>query len=99
MTSYCQRMMDDCFLIPVDLSTQFDESKVYIFQNSLFWPKDHIAYSDRDYAVFLLKRSLQTSGKFALFDYEEDRIRIIMKDLNEAQLWEQVIADTKDQMA
>ncbi|KAI8917038.1 RGS domain-containing protein, partial [Powellomyces hirtus] len=72
---FCATLHREGYVISVDLNDKFTpDGSFYIFQNPFFWPQEHWLPSDFDYTVYLLKRSMNGTSKYLLYEWEEDRL-------------------------
>ncbi|XP_067642241.1 uncharacterized protein [Eurosta solidaginis] len=58
-----------------------DDSSLYRFQTPYYWPWQHKAPDNVEYAIYLAKRSLRNKQRHALEDYEAEALASLHKNL------------------
>ncbi|XP_054727371.1 uncharacterized protein LOC129237029 isoform X1 [Anastrepha obliqua] len=58
-----------------------DDSSLYRFQTPYYWPWQHKAPDNVEYAIYLAKRSLRNKQRHALEDYEAEALASLHKSL------------------
>ncbi|XP_037920486.1 regulator of G-protein signaling 9 isoform X9 [Hermetia illucens] len=58
-----------------------DDSSLYRFQTPYYWPWQHKAPDNVEYAIYLAKRSLRNKQRHGLEDYESDALASLHKNL------------------
>lgn len=58
-----------------------DDSSLYRFQTPYYWPWQHKAPDNVEYAIYLAKRSLRNKQRHGLEDYESDALSSLNKNL------------------
>lgn len=58
-----------------------DDSSLYRFQTPYFWPSQHKAPDNIEYAIYLTKRSLRNKQRHGLEEYETDALTSLHKNL------------------
>ncbi|KAH8399687.1 hypothetical protein KR222_011346 [Zaprionus bogoriensis] len=58
-----------------------DDSSLYRFQTPYYWPCQHKAPDNVEYAIYLAKRSLRNKQRHALEDYEAEALTSLHKNL------------------
>lgn len=58
-----------------------DDSSLYRFQTPYYWPWQHKAPDNVEYAIYLAKRSLRNKQRHALEDYESEALASLHKNL------------------
>uniref|UniRef100_W8AZL5 Regulator of G-protein signaling 7 n=1 Tax=Ceratitis capitata TaxID=7213 RepID=W8AZL5_CERCA len=58
-----------------------DDSSLYRFQTPYYWPWQHKAPDNVEYAIYLAKRSLRNKQRHALEDYETEALASLHKSL------------------
>ncbi|XP_016986729.1 uncharacterized protein LOC108049866 isoform X2 [Drosophila rhopaloa] len=72
------------YFFPVNDSktlTVKDDSSLYRFQTPYYWPWQHKAPDNVEYAIYLAKRSLRNKQRHALEDYEAEALASLHKNL------------------
>ncbi|XP_034135580.1 uncharacterized protein LOC117588418 isoform X2 [Drosophila guanche] len=72
------------YFFPVNDSktlTVKDDSSLYRFQTPYYWPWQHKAPDNVEYAIYLAKRSLRNKQRHALEDYEAEALSSLHKNL------------------
>lgn len=72
-----KQLLDSGYLIVADISaaaTFQDDSSIYSFQNTYFWPTMNWNPSDLDYAAYLLRRSYKVNSEQSLKEMEISRL-------------------------
>ncbi|KAH8385732.1 hypothetical protein KR093_008720 [Drosophila rubida] len=72
------------YFFPVNDSkmlTVKDDSSLYRFQTPYYWPWQHKAPDNVEYAIYLAKRSLRNKQRHALEDYEAEALTSLHKNL------------------
>ncbi|XP_030079592.1 uncharacterized protein LOC111598378 isoform X3 [Drosophila hydei] len=72
------------YFFPVNDSktlTVKDDSSLYRFQTPYYWPWQHKAPDNVEYAIYLAKRSLRNKQRHALEDYEAEAFASLHKNL------------------
>ncbi|RKO91521.1 hypothetical protein BDK51DRAFT_28472 [Blyttiomyces helicus] len=86
-----QMMLDEGYIIAVDLGDRFiSDGSFYVIQTSYYWASQSWHPSELDYAVYLVKRSMRNTVKYALTFYEEERLDRLQSILFER--WSDVLA-------
>lgn len=58
-----------------------DDSSLYRFQTPYYWPWQHKAPDNVEYAIYLAKRSLRNKQRHGLEDYESEALASLHKNL------------------
>uniref|UniRef100_A0A1I8MRN3 Regulator of G protein signaling n=1 Tax=Musca domestica TaxID=7370 RepID=A0A1I8MRN3_MUSDO len=73
-----------------------DDSSLYRFQTPYYWPWQHKAPDNVEYAIYLVKRSLRNKQRHALEDYEVDALASLHKNLKGK--WEIISMQAEEQV-
>ncbi|XP_073833735.1 uncharacterized protein isoform X2 [Musca autumnalis] len=73
-----------------------DDSSLYRFQTPYYWPWQHKAPDNVEYAIYLVKRSLRNKQRHALEDYEIDALSSLHKNLKGK--WEIISMQAEEQV-
>ncbi|KAM7349593.1 uncharacterized protein ACRADG_008463 isoform 2-T2 [Cochliomyia hominivorax] len=87
------------YFFPVNDSktlTVKDDSSLYRFQTPYYWPWQHKAPDNVEYAIYLVKRSLRNKQRHALEDYEVDALTSLHKNLKGK--WEIISMQAEEQV-
>ncbi|XP_046801736.1 uncharacterized protein LOC111676001 isoform X2 [Lucilia cuprina] len=87
------------YFFPVNDSktlTVKDDSSLYRFQTPYYWPWQHKAPDNVEYAIYLVKRSLRNKQRHALEDYEVDALASLHKNLKGK--WEIISMQAEEQV-
>ncbi|KAJ3043684.1 Regulator of G-protein signaling 6 [Rhizophlyctis rosea] len=80
---YGKTLMTEGYICPIEFDKEFGaDSNVYVFQTSQFMPGQPWTATDRDYAIYLLKRDYRMQSKFALNEEEVERAKRLRKQLH-----------------
>ncbi|XP_075158342.1 uncharacterized protein LOC142231601 [Haematobia irritans] len=87
------------YFFPVNDSktlTVKDDSSLYRFQTPYYWPWQHKAPDNVEYAIYLVKRSLRNKQRHALEDYEVEALASLHKNLKGK--WEIISMQAEEQV-
>lgn len=87
------------YFFPVNDSkmlTVKDDSSLYRFQTPYYWPCQHKAPDNIEYAIYLVKRSLRNKQRHALEDYEVETLASLHRNLKGK--WEIISMQAEEQV-
>uniref|UniRef100_A0A1A9W2X3 RGS domain-containing protein n=1 Tax=Glossina brevipalpis TaxID=37001 RepID=A0A1A9W2X3_9MUSC len=73
-----------------------DDSSLYRFQTPYYWPWQHKAPDNVEYAIYLVKRSMRNKQRHALEDYEMEALASLHKNLKGK--WEIIKMQAEEQV-
>ncbi|XP_061386204.1 uncharacterized protein LOC133321125, partial [Musca vetustissima] len=73
-----------------------DDSSLYRFQTPYYWPWQHKAPDNVEYAIYLVKRTLRNKQRHALEDYEVEALSSLHKNLKGK--WEIISMQAEEQV-
>ncbi|KAJ3090300.1 Regulator of G-protein signaling 7 [Quaeritorhiza haematococci] len=71
---FASYLLENGYIISVDLLDNFQPESYYVFQNPYFWPSHNWNPSDEDYAVYLLRKASKKGTKAQVREYEVERL-------------------------
>ncbi|KAI9207969.1 uncharacterized protein BJ171DRAFT_578445 [Polychytrium aggregatum] len=92
-----QTLFTEGYIVSIELSSRFrDDSSSYTLQSPLMFPAPDWRLDDMEYAAYLVRRTLRSTSKFYLQDWEIDRLNKLQIVMD--KYWHQVEDKVKNHL-